>query len=349
MHKFGFLILFYFVLFKTAFANSLRNESPEQLRNYIKKYYLIAIAEMDRTGIPASIKMAQAILESRFGQSDLARLGHNHFGIKCGAYWGGKKFFAWDDESKKSCFRVFEKDEDSFIAHSNLIAQSKSESRYSFLFQYCKEDYKSWAKGLQKAGYASADNYAQQLIQLIEKYQLFHLDYLSLERPEKPEIVFDSSSVEDFTIKLPPVVIDTTLSLAQIHHDFIPFSLSDSLKKQLKTKVKIVNKLKAIVWRNSDNLEKISAKYKIKEGLLKKYNEISTTNKLSEGMLFYLQEKNKTYTGSKKFHYVLPGQDLYAIAQQYGIKINYLIRLNKLYEHDRPSAGVKIILKKQVK
>ncbi len=143
--------------------------SPQQ---YIDKYKDIAVDEMNRTGIPASIKLAQGILESRSGNSWLTRKANNHFGIKCHRSWKGKGLRANDDRPNE-CFRQYDSAHESFKDHSNFLMKNK---RYSFLFKGNKVDYKTWAKGLRKAGYATDAKYASSLIRLIEKYNLDQFD-----------------------------------------------------------------------------------------------------------------------------------------------------------------------------
>src|SRR5690606_24906929 len=141
---------------------------------YIEQYKDIAIAEMERYGIPASIKLAQALLESGNGNSTLARRANNHFGIKCTPEWPGKKTYQ-DDDRRNDCFRVYNRPEDSFKDHSQFLLRK----RYEALFELDKDDYKGWAKGLKSAGYATNPRYADLLIDIIERYQLYQYD-----RPE---------------------------------------------------------------------------------------------------------------------------------------------------------------------
>lgn len=142
--------------------------------DYIARYKDIAIEEMDKYGIPASIKLAQALLESGNGNSMLARNANNHFGIKCTSAWSGGKTYK-DDDSKNDCFRVYRRVEDSFRDHSQFLLRS----RYAALFELDKDDYKGWARGLKSAGYATNPKYADLLISLIERYELYQYD-----RPE---------------------------------------------------------------------------------------------------------------------------------------------------------------------
>ena len=154
------LILLYLLLPVSLFA-----QNPEA---YIQKYQAIAIAEMHRTGVPASITMAQGILESASGTSKLATKGRNHFGIKCTDDWQGGSI-----RRKGMRFRKYTSPEASFRDHSDFLA---NRSRYAFLFNYPKTDYKKWAKGLRKAGYARDRKYPKKLISLIERYKLYKLD-----------------------------------------------------------------------------------------------------------------------------------------------------------------------------
>lgn len=172
------MIRLFLVLFLISQTVILLAENPSL--NYIAQYKQIAVLEMQRTGIPASIKMAQALLESGAGRSTLATQANNHFGIKCGGEWSGETYYREDDDYRngkliKSCFRKFGSVYDSFMAHSDFLV---GQNRYQFLFDIPEYDYKSWAKGLRKAGYATDKAYSQKLIDIIEKYELYHLDKL---------------------------------------------------------------------------------------------------------------------------------------------------------------------------
>lgn len=156
------------LLFTATFSNA-QNQTREQ---YIKKYKDIAISQMHKHKIPASIILAQACLESADGNSTLARKANNHFGIKCHNGWKGKKF-KHDDDQKNECFRRYKKAEDSFTDHSYFLI---SGSRYNSLFDLPVHDYKAWAHGLKAAGYATNPNYARLLIDIIEKHNLYKYD-----------------------------------------------------------------------------------------------------------------------------------------------------------------------------
>jgi LysM repeat protein len=154
-------------------ANKANNNSYKSYNtlSYIDEFKGVAIEEMNSAGIPASITLAQGILESGSGNSDLAKYANNHFGIKCTSEWKGKNYFR-DDDQKNDCFRVYKDARESFRDHSEFLKRK----RYSFLFQLDKNDYKSWAQGLKTAGYATNPKYPDLLINTIEKYQLYQYD-----------------------------------------------------------------------------------------------------------------------------------------------------------------------------
>lgn len=175
MRSFQFTLAIIATLSLSSFTT---NNADVQILAYIDQYSTIAIQEMDRTGIPASITLAQGIIESGYGTSGLAKNSNNHFGIKCKGNWTGGKYYHKDDDYVngklvKSCFRTYDNPADSYYDHSEFLIVNK---RYSSLFSLAKTDYKGWAKGLKKAGYATAKNYATLLINTIEKYDLHQYD-----------------------------------------------------------------------------------------------------------------------------------------------------------------------------
>lgn len=152
-------------------------QTPQE--RYIQTYAPMAVSEMYRTGVPASITLAQGLLESRYGLSSLAKDGNNHFGIKCHD-WKGRKMYV-DDDKKGECFRVYDDAEQSFMDHSDFL---RYRDRYKFLFENETTDYKSWAYGLKKAGYATDPSYPQKLIKYIEDYKLYEYDSMSVRQAE---------------------------------------------------------------------------------------------------------------------------------------------------------------------
>ena len=184
-----------FLIAAFMFGQHTDNVQPV-VANYIEEYKYLAIDEMVRTGIPASVTMAQAIIESNAGNSKLAILTNNHFGIKCKSYWEGMQYFHPDDDRDSngnlipSCFRKYPTVYDSYLDHSEFLLNTE---HYKPLFSYDRTEYKLWAEGLELCGYASDIQYAEKLIKTIEAYELHELDYYTIEYvdPSKVDVEQD--------------------------------------------------------------------------------------------------------------------------------------------------------------
>lgn len=174
-------------------TQSLLLFAQNSAEQYISRYSQLAVKNMKSSGIPASITLAQGLLESGNGQSVLAKKANNHFGIKCGGNWNGKKVYM-DDDAKGECFRKYRKVKHSFDDHSDFISKR---DRYAFLFELDRKDYKGWAKGLKKAGYATNPNYPELLINLIERYELDRFDSRSKRRKVKKEEEKENNLAKD--------------------------------------------------------------------------------------------------------------------------------------------------------
>ena len=279
---------------------------------YIQTYKHIAVSEMMRTGIPASIKLAQAILESACGQSDLACKANNHFGIKCGNDWKGKSYKKEDDDYEdgklvKSCFREFPSAYDSYIAHSDFLTDPAKSKRYGSLFELQPDDYKGWAKGLSRAGYATDPQYAQRLIDIIEKYELYRFD------KETDEPLVSNSPKEAIGLKL----------------------------------FKYNNDVKYVLARAGDTPQSIAERNDVTIKQVIRYNDdIDNEDQLLiEGSYVYLQPKRNQNNGKQKTHMIKPGEDMVSISQKYGIKLEALLKRNGLKEEDIPAPNQKILLK----
>jgi|SRR5687768_4414487 len=281
--------------------------------DYIEQYKDIAVSEMMRTGIPASIKLAQAMHESACGKSDLACKANNHFGIKCGNDWNGKTYKKEDDDYKdgelvKSCFREFRSVYDSYIAHSDFLADPAKSKRYGSLFELEPTDYKGWAKGLSKAGYATDPHYANKLIDIIERYELYR---------------YDDSSGAPIASKHAPKP-----SLA---HDLIRYH----------------NDVKYSVAMAGDTPSSFAKRNDMTARQIIKYNDgIDNENQvLQEGTRIYLQPKFSQNHGKQKTHQLKPGESLTEISQLYAIKLDALLKRNGLQKGDIPAPNQKIVLK----
>ena len=287
--------------------------------SYIELYKNVAMSEMMRTGIPASIKLAQAILESSCGKSDLACKANNHFGIKCGNDWKGKSYKKEDDDYEngklvKSCFREFSTVYDSYIAHSDFLTDPNKSHRYGFLFELDATDYKGWAKGLSKAGYATDPQYSSRLIDIIEKNELYRFD-----------------------VPLPEAYAGADKSKR---------SKSKTHTPALST-VRYHNDVKYAVAKAGDTPESFAARNDISVKQIIRFNDGITSEYqiLAEGSKIYLQPKRNQNNGKQKFHLIKPGEDLITISQQYGIKLSALQKRNGLKDGQVPAPNQKLFLK----
>jgi LysM repeat protein len=273
---------------------------------YIEKWHEVAQNEMRDYGIPASITLAQGILESGDGQSDLATKANNHFGIKCHLDWKGKKVYM-DDDEKGECFRSYKNAKESFRDHSLFLS---TRSRYAFLFEESPTNYKAWAKGLRKAGYATNRKYADLLIGLIEKNDLHKYDRLN------------------FDAKDPDPLRDIEVPIAE---EYITRLSS--------------NKVKYIITHKGDSFESIAQFANCKAEDLLAYNDLRYDAQLEDGQLIYLQPKRRKAAREHRFHFVQEGEDMYAISQKFGIRLEKLYQRNSLSVGSQPNAGTRLELR----
>ena len=282
--------------------------------DYIKKYQLLAIDEMNRSGIPASIKMAQACLESSNGNSELSKLSNNHFGIKCKSNWSGKKVY-YDDDHKNECFRKYKTVEESYIDHTNFLVGNP---RYASLFELAPDDYKGWARGLKKAGYATAPNYPQLLIKIIEDYQLYRLDYkMNIDEM----VAFNQHKLN------PNISNKMTINPFQSH------------------KVSKINGLKVVVARKGDTFEMIAQELGMTDWELYKFNDHSQGYIPQPGEVIYIQPKKRRAAKNYKKHEVRIGETMLYISQLYGIQLKALYRRNNLDWGEQPAVSEVINLR----
>ena len=292
---------------------------------YVERYKDIAIQEMHRSGVPASIKLAQGMHESNYGRSELASRANNHFGIKCGSGWDGRTYFKEDDdydavtgELIKSCFRVFRSAEASYVAHSEFLRDPAKEFRYGPLFRLDVTDYRSWARGLKDAGYATDPSYPEKLIRLIETYQLYQYD----------------------RIVMPP-------DLADANPGVTPGAPSGGIAINPASPVRYTNDVKYVLSGDNEAVSTISKRTQVSLSQLIRYNEELTDGeqRLAQGTKVYLQPKRTTYRGRTTYHVVKPGENLFEISQEYGIKISALLRRNRLEDGMEPAAGESVKLR----
>ncbi len=280
---------------------------------YIKKYKSLAISEMEKFSIPASIILAQGILESGNGNSRLAKNGKNHFGIKCHNNWDGRTI-RWTDDSRRECFRRYKSVAESYRDHSEFLT---TRGHYSPLFSLPITDYKGWAKGLQKAGYATNKKYSTLLIRIIEENNLNKFDNPTL---------YAHNSKSNIS---PDIQSDS---------DFEPIEISGS-NRPLYTN----NGVKFIFAEAGDSFKKIARDLNIYTWQVYKYNDLKKDDTITEGQMIYVQKKKRK--ASQKYHLTKENESLYSIAQLYGIQLKILLNKNKLEIADSAQIGQQLKLR----
>lgn len=279
---------------------------------YIDEYKSWAVEEMIRSGIPASITLAQGLLESNNGNSTLAVQANNHFGIKCHD-WKGKTI-RHDDDERRECFRKYKSARESYTDHTDFLMNSP---RYSFLFELEHTDYKGWATGLKKAGYATAPRYADLLVSIIEENELYRLDEGKRIRADLKEEL-ELTDIEDFEIS--------------ISH----------------RKILVRNRIDYIIVKEGDTYQSITRELDLMPFELAKFNEIERDAKLFHGQELYLQPKRGKASVEFPFHTVEEGETMYRISQMYGIKLNKLYQKNLMEKGEEPAPGTVLSLRKKI-
>lgn len=317
-----------FILLTLVLATALtaRTQGKETIEAYIATYKELAIEEMQRTGVPASIKLAQGIHETTAGTSELVKKSNNHFGIKCKSNWAGESVSHTDD-APNECFRKYSEAAQSYRDHSDFL---KNSQRYAGLFKLDPEDYKGWANGLKKAGYATNPRYPQVIIKLIEDYHLQDYTLIALgkmQRPEGEEIAQVAVASGAETIAAPAMVTQAAEKVAIDYPSGI-FQINDTRVTHLPA---------------GTSLLAIAQQHDIPLKRLLEFNELNELESLERDQLIFLQRKRKT--GAHEFHFVKTGETVYDIAQSEGIRMDALLELNLLMSGMQPAAGEQLYLK----
>lgn len=279
---------------------------------YIGMYSHIAVNNMKQYGVPASITLAQAMLESDNGNSTLAVKANNHFGIKCHKDWTGATIYH-DDDRKGECFRKYKNPEQSFNDHSLFLRGGK---RYAFLFDLTPTDYKAWAHGLKKAGYATNPKYAELLIKIIEDNELYRFDQgiaVAIKPPKT--VVTDWDNYEIDLYKTRPVFTR--------------------------------NRVKYIVAKDGDTFESLARELDLMPWQLYRYNDLTRDSVIRPGQELYIQPKRRKADRSNPVHTVEQGETMYKISQMYGVKLKSLYQKNRMKPGDEPEDGQLIYLRKR--
>lgn len=348
---------------------------------YIEMYKGLAIKKMKLHGIPASITLAQGILESNSGNSTLARMANNHFGIKCHKGWTGETMYRTDDLPDE-CFRKYKSAEGSYEDHSLFL---RGYSRYAFLFDLEPTDYAEWARGLKKAGYATAPTYADMLIKVINDCNLAQYDTgveVEVESPnvgkeEAYGIINEKGKIEKDKVAAPAVpevipeeeeyVVETevvntptgpkTITKKRKANEDNPY-ISGGLAVDDEQytvdiynarRVYIRNRVKYIKARSGDTFDKINKELHLLPFELYKYNELGQNTKLRAGQVLYLQPKRKKASVNHKVHVAEAGETMYHISQMYAVKLSSLYKLNRMDEGNEVEEGQLIYLRSKKK
>ncbi len=282
---------------------------------YIAKYKDGAIAQMKKYKVPASITLAQALLESGNGNSELAVKAKNHFGIKCHSSWTGPTFIK-DDDKKDECFRKYSSVYDSYRDHSKFLANQK---RYAPLFELKITDYKGWAKGLKKAGYATNPKYPALLINLIERYELYQYDGKYKAKKKDNTVKQDKQPIKK---ENKPVV----------------------KAKSNKHKILRLGTLKYIIIKKGDTFYSIAKETDKDLWQLYKYNDMKEGDILTPGKKLFLQPKRNK--AKVPYHKVKEGETMKSISQHYGIKLKALYKKNNMQPGSEPTLGQQLYLRK---
>jgi len=289
----------------------LVSQTDSAYLSYISQWSQAAISEMAFSKIPASITMAQALHESRFGTSELAVKANNHFGIKCQSEWYGGRY-TYQDDDNNTCFRLYNSAQESYRDHSLFLM---TRPRYAALFELDPADYAGWAHGLKKAGYATNPKYAFILIKIIEDYRLFLLD--TMHPAMEP--------------------------MNSISGNPIPNRVSEAAAPEPRTFQQ--SRIDFFITRPGDNIKLLTSELNMLRWQIRKYNEIPKNKDIVPGQVIYLQPKRRQAEAGYTFHTVEKGETMYSISQLYGIKLKWLYKRNHMKSGTQPKKGDEIWLR----
>lgn len=303
-----------------------QKKSTMTREEYIETYADLAMKEMARVGIPASITLAQGVLESGNGNSTLATRGNNHFGIKCHD-WTGKKIYH-DDDAKHECFRSYDSPYESYMDHSQFLT---TRSRYADLFELKPHDYRGWAKGLKSAGYATAKNYHTLLIKIIEDNELYRFDVLVLEGGMDAAVEGKRGGDMDGKKER-----EGDAEAKGLDHGY-----------NTNREVLVNNGVEYIVVMPGDSPESLRDELDLYANEIYRYNNLYKGEELEAGQIIYLQPKRKKAAKGNEIHVVKDGETMYDISQIYGVQLDRLYKMNLMLEGAQPLEGTEINLRKK--
>ena len=321
----------------------------EKALAYVAMYKDIAIGEMIYSGVPAAITLAQGILESQFGESSLCKESNNHFGIKCKSEWTGDKVYH-DDDRKNECFRSYPDAASSYRDHSDFL---KNRPYYADLFQIDPTDYKAWAYGLKKDGYATEKDYPQQLMSVINEYDLNQYTLIALQKRTVDNSDLFVSKVEPsssnkvatalYVKNSQPAVANEEKEEVEMVTKVASSTNAVSLKNDYPNGIFTINHIKVIYAKGGTCLLSLANQYDINFKKLLDFNDMSDANVLSTGTLIFLEKKMKR--GDRDFHLVENNETLYDICQKEGVRMDCVLQYNGLRKNMQPLPGERIYLR----
>lgn len=308
------IVLLLFALF-IGVSTRAQKQIRQTREEYIDRYHPIAIDHMERYGIPASITLAQGILESDCGNSFLSRSSNNHFGIKCKKNWTGKKVYH-DDDEKGECFRAYPTVEASYEDHAEFLDK---QPRYDSLFVYAPDDYRSWARGLKAAGYATAPDYARRLIKIIEESRLYLFDR---EGGSSLYAQDQKSRFEETAAPHRPVEV--------VGEGIDPDNFHVTIGRHGAHSVHRCNGIPFVRAKQEESFEAIGKELRLSARNLRKFNEVEPTAQPLAGEVVFLERKKTQWQGPEEFHTAVEGETLFSVSQRYGIRQKSLRKLNRM-------------------
>lgn len=353
-----------FVCFLQVFCSA--SDSPQQ--KYVDRWASTAVREMYRSGVPASITLAQGLLESRAGLSSLSSEGNNHFGIKCHSDWKGRTMKI-DDDRKGECFRVYGNAEDSFRDHSDFL---RYQDRYRFLFDFDTKDYESWAYGLKKAGYATDPAYPSKLIKLIEDYDLSRFDSMTQSQAAKasdkpsgktpsvePQHTEPVRRIEQKAEKtdgrrshkskvenIPDEIPLSPNSIEQVKQ--APQKISEEFHVSLSRQIYTLNGVPFVYSMEGETYGSIAASYNLFVKEILGINDLRTNADLLPGTVVFLQlKKTQAERGLEKYIVEVDGENLRDICQRFAVRQKSIEKLNGFASGHVLREGDTILLRKQ--
>lgn len=324
-----FVVLLLFVAWHSV---ALSQNKSKAVLDYIEQYKDIAMREMQDHKIPASITLAQGLLESGNGNSELAKKSNNHFGIKCHKDWTGKRTYH-DDDEKGECFRVYECPEDSYRDHSLFLRKGQ---RYAFLFELEITDYEAWAKGLKKAGYATLPVYANILIKLIEDYNLAQYDQMVVKGKFKYKKDNKTTEQQDNKSKVDNGIVYTPYRIADA--EVVGKTPDDRYIREN-------NKVKFIYAREGESVYDLADMFCIYDYQIVKYNDLGKRRKLKDNEIIYIEPKRNKAMHRYEYHTIQKGETLSYVSRLYGVKLKSLFKMNGMDENTILHVGDNIRLR----